>query len=64
MAIINLIGIVIEVVGSSLEHAYKYILSNLTAKCLHNDSSGVVNGKFYMEDCNCDSMGEKHIWIS
>jgi hypothetical protein len=50
-----------EYIGSSLEHAYKYILSNLTARCLHNDSSGVVNGKFYMEDCNCDRRFCKHI---
>jgi hypothetical protein len=40
-------------INESLEHAYKHILSNLTAKCLHNHEDG-IRGKFYLNDCNCE----------
>lgn len=49
-------------VGSSLEHAYKYIINNTGSLCMlnrvecrrNNNRDGVsIKGKFYLEDCNC-----------
>jgi hypothetical protein len=40
-------------IGSSLEHLYKYIISQCIMKCFHN-VNGDIDGKFYKEDCNCE----------
>jgi hypothetical protein len=43
-----------EYIKESLEHAYKYILSNTSMKCMRNDTKSYVHGLFYINDCNCD----------
>lgn len=51
-------------IGSSLEHAYKYIVSHQPMQCLHNSfkyntaskdrNLNSISGVFYEKDCNCN----------
>jgi hypothetical protein len=43
-----------EYIKSSLEHTYKFILSNISLKCMWNDTRNYVHGLFYLQDCSCD----------
>jgi len=44
----------LEYISNSLEHAYKYILSQSNMPCFRNNKGNAIVGKFYLEGCNCD----------
>jgi hypothetical protein len=43
-----------DYIMASLEHTYKFILGNISLKCMWNDTKNYVHGLFYLQDCNCD----------